>query len=183
MFQTSTVFSTDTKTQFFFRGKACTKKSYTHKHTHRASRQMLHNTLYTALNQRSPGQGQELNLRASITFSKTQLILCLSTTNTHTEHLFPLSHSFALFPTLHSMQRAHDCERKSACMYACVWEFVCVYLSLFALWLWWCAWRHCLPQQRIAAVCFSSRSQPPSPAVVSAPSSCSWKLHSAWMSC
>ena len=130
MFQTSTVFSTDTKTQFFFRGKACTKKSYTHKHTHRASRQMLHNTLYTALNQRSPGQGQELNLRASITFSKTQLILCLSTTNTHTEHLFPLSHSFALFPTLHSMQRAHDCERKSACMYACVCGSLCVFICL-----------------------------------------------------
>lgn len=137
-----------TYTQTFYLVFLCNERRYKAEfHTYTDFYRAHRNTVYTASAQRSSDQGRVLNLRASITFSKSQLILCLSTTNTHRAHLFPLSHSFALFPTLHSTQHMTRRERAHVCMYACVYMCVpmcrCVYLSLSALWLWWCAWRHC----------------------------------------
>lgn len=85
--------------------------------------------VYTALARRSSGQGRELNVRASITFSKTHLILRLPTTNTRTHRSPSLSHT--LLPSLplyiQCSTRVTVRGKVHVCMHVCapVCLFVC----------------------------------------------------------
>lgn len=138
-----------------------------------------------ALAEKSSDPERGLNLTASITRSKnTTNLISLDDTDTH-KHFLPLPHSFALLPTLHSMQHARGWEKGFACrwcMHVCACESAFICLCLHCV----CdggLWDIVSSNREYSVVCLSSRSHPLSSAVVSAPSSCSWKLHSAWMSC